>query len=134
MKSLPNVTRTQRRLHLIDLVTLIFNQSKGVDILAKYDKYDEAYNNCVLTLLNENYSSKDDEKKFIKFINALTKWFTSMDNKRHVSKLVNIGDIRRKLSSIQNQAHEPLLGSIKQLLQAIQRIENQVHPKQRTYT
>lgn len=131
MKYLPDVKRLQRRVHLIDLVTLIFNQPKGVDILLKYEK---DFNRCVQKLLEENFMSKDDEKKFIKFIIALTKWFTSMENKRNASSKVNFGDIRRKLNSIQNQAHEPLLSSIKQCILAMQRIENQVHPKQRIYT
>lgn len=130
MKHLANVQRVQRRVHLIDLVSLIFNQKKGVEVIIKYYK---EFNECILALLNENFMSKEDEKKFLKFLLALTKWFNAMDKKRDVSSRVNIGDFKRRLGTIQTQAPESLSGALKSCFLAMQRIENQVHPKQRMF-
>lgn len=131
LKYLPDCKKLQKRIHLIDLVTLIFSQSKNFDFLTKYGN---EFNDCVKALLDEDIQSEDDVKKLNKFVIALTKWFAAMENKRRASSHVDIGEFRRKLSSIQNSADDPLLTSIKQCNLAMQRIENQIHPKQRLYT
>ncbi|OHT05791.1 hypothetical protein TRFO_26389 [Tritrichomonas foetus] len=131
MKQLPNVKRIHRRILLLNMITTIFSTPKGVDVLLKYDK---EFNNCVLSLLNEPFQSKEDEKKLTKFIISFTRWLQFMEKKRQSSSHVNIGDIRRKLTTIQNMAHDQLLTAIKQCLLALQRVEGQVHPKQRIYT
>ena len=130
IKKLSHVKRIHRRVLLLNMVSTIFSAPKGVDVLLKYDK---EFNACVMELINEPYQSKEDEKKLTKSILALTKWAQCMEKKRQSSSRVNIGDIRRKLTSIQNTAHDQLLTAIKQCLLVLQKIEGQVHPKQRIH-
>lgn len=132
LKYIPNVKRVQRRIMLFNIITALLSLPKGLNVL---NTKSEDLNKCILCLLNEDYiQSKDNEKRFLKSIVSINKWLQIIQKKRSVCSLINIGDMKRKLTSIQKLSKEPILTQTRQILQTIQKIEGKVHPKQRIYT
>ena len=132
LKHLPNVKRFHRRVQLLNMMTRILENPRGTEAMTTKGA---DFNKAILQLLNEDYlQNKENEKKFTKSLLMMTKWFGIIEKKRAACTCVNIGDIRRRLTTIANMSKDPIQNLAKQLLTSLQRIESKVHPKQRMFT
>lgn len=132
LKHLPNVKRFHRRVQLLNMMTRILENPHGTDAMAARGN---DFNRTVLQLLNEDYmQNKENEKKFVKSLTMINKWLGLIEKKRNACSYVNVGDMRRRLTTISQMSTDPIESLAKQLLTTLQRIESKVHPKQRMFT
>jgi hypothetical protein len=132
LKHLPGVHRVHRRVMLLAIVSRLLEMPRGLEVLATRGA---DFNRAVGALLGEDFAqNKDNEKRFVKGLLAINRWFALIEKKRSACASINVGDFKRRLSGIASQGRDAVVAQARQALGHLQKIEGQVHPKQRVFT